>query len=78
MTDGDEAILSRITVSLTRDPPQFGRHDLLHLMKMAGLDDTRPFLRVALGREDTVSMDATVVRAMMRRARDRDQSDRKA
>jgi hypothetical protein len=64
----NRALFETAYVSLETSPSVIGRFDLMKLMTLAGLGDTRTFLQLVLGRRDTVTLSADILRCMIRLA----------
>jgi hypothetical protein len=71
MSDEDAAIICRVNDRAQSGPCQVARIDLMRVLSLAGLNDTRPYLRLGLMRDSLVTMDPHVLRAIIRQARAR-------
>jgi hypothetical protein len=62
------ALFGRALVQSGKSPSEIGRLDLMTLMGLAGLSDTKAYLQLVLGRRDTVTISANILRCMIRLA----------
>jgi hypothetical protein len=61
-------LLERAYICSEKSPSDIGRFDLMRLMTLAGLADTKSFLQLALGSRDTVTLSTDILRCMIRLA----------
>jgi hypothetical protein len=64
----NRALFENAYICSESSPSVIGRFDLMRLMTLAGLGDTKAFLQLVLGRRDAVTLTADILRCMIRLA----------